>query len=135
ISTGSITTGSNSLLMRALRGDLIIRAGGAIQSTAVDDAVVLVAHDKLLNKSGSNALSVTGGGRWLVYAGNPNTSQEGNLEALRLYQHSYENDPPNTISDGNHFIYVNTLLPVTSNNVLTRPVPYLLNPMQSPNTV
>jgi filamentous hemagglutinin family protein len=136
ISTGSITAGTNSLLLRARTGNITINGGSILSSTANNTALVLAAEGNFLNNAGAGALS-TPNGRWLVYAADPATSLEGGLAASRRYSQTFAGNPPSSIlAAGNFFLYQSpdpgAPPPVVTSDgasTVSSPIPSLLNPV------
>lgn len=116
ITSGGLTAG-NTLLLRALSGDVTL-GGGALSSSASGNALVLAASQDFINNAGASALS-TPNGRWLVYSTSPVNSVEGDLAGSRLYGRTFAGNPPGSISQsGNLFLYaISPVLTVKADDV------------------
>jgi filamentous hemagglutinin family protein len=100
-----------------LSGDVFITSGGdialsnaaSINAGGTGDALVLATTGDFVNQSGGTALSVTGGGRWLVFLSNPANNMSGGLSASPFYNRAFDfstNSYLPVTSAGNRFVYV-----------------------------
>ncbi len=74
ISTGLTATG-NVLVQTGANADLTLAS--PIASGAAGDAVTLAAGRNFINNAGSNAITLSSGGRWLIYSQDPNANVFG----------------------------------------------------------
>jgi len=77
---GNIAVGAGQLTATAA-GNLTIATGATITSSNDGDAVVLSAGQDFINDSGSGAVSLTGGGRFLIYSKAPAGDTFGGLDS------------------------------------------------------
>src|SRR5689334_5575640 len=77
---GNIAVGAGQLTAIAA-GNLTIATGATITSSNNGDAVVLSAGQNFINDSGSGAVSLTGGGRFLIYSKAPAGDTFGGLDS------------------------------------------------------
>ncbi|MEN9280893.1 MAG: hypothetical protein Q6I77_08780, partial [Gloeomargarita sp. DG_1_4_bins_134] len=119
---GITTTGT--VFLQALTGDIILDK--AVQSTATNTAITLVAEDNFINNFGVGALSASNG-RWLVYA----TSPTGNVNGHSLLGGSQQfNSPYPTPAgfSGNGFLYKVSAPPIPPVVLsITEPVTFILD--------
>ncbi|GGE50450.1 hypothetical protein GCM10007276_29420 [Agaricicola taiwanensis] len=100
----ALNYGANKLRIAAA-GALTLTSGATITSSAGDDAVVL-SGSSFINNRGSDAISVTGGGRWLVYAASPTGNSYGDLNSgnTAVWNTAYTAD--GTVADsGNRYVF------------------------------
>jgi hypothetical protein len=74
---GSLTATGDII---AKTGDLTLAAGANLSSAASGDAIQLFSTN-FTNNAGSGPLSLTGGGRWLIYSNNPQDDSFGSLDS------------------------------------------------------
>jgi filamentous hemagglutinin family protein len=100
--TVTVETGGNLTLAAG--------AGAAVSGAGSGTAIQLVDGGTFTNDQGSGALSVTGGGRWLVWSGNPANDNRGSLAyGFKQYDAVFgTTTPANGTDDG--FLY--TLAPL-----------------------
>ena len=105
---GSISLASTTGSLKALTsGAIIINASSSI-TAAGGNNITLATGISFTNNGGSSALTVSGGGRWLVYSVNPANDNKGSLVYnFKQYNTAYPTAP--TPSSGNGFLY--TLAP------------------------
>ncbi|MBQ0960879.1 autotransporter-associated beta strand repeat-containing protein [Ideonella sp. 4Y11] len=105
LSVGAInSTGPITLSTTGASADLTL--GQSLHSDASGDAVVLAAGGRFINQAGASALTTGTGGRFLVYSNDWEADTVGGLSAGHLYNRSYANDAPGTITQaGSQFIY------------------------------
>ena len=107
--------------LRAISGgNLTIGSGVTIGSSAAGDAIVLSAGQSFINNSGSGALSLTGGGRFLIYSLSATGDTFGALNSgnTAIWGTTY----PTTISaSGNRYIFATpqTLTFTSTNQIKT----------------
>jgi len=101
---GNIAAGS-SLLLRSDRG-LILTPGAMIQANGSGDALLLASGSQpFQNEAGPDVLSVSGGGRWLVYSTDPAVTLRGDLPiSFKQYNKTY-GDQAAVSGSGNGFLY------------------------------
>jgi filamentous hemagglutinin family protein len=93
-------------------GNLSLASGATIAASGSGTALTLVSGGAFTNGAGANALSVSGGGRWLVYSQNPANDNRGGLAYdFKQYNAVHGSSSPAQAS-GNGFLY--TLAPVVS---------------------
>jgi hypothetical protein len=108
--TGVQAMGAHTLLAKtASTGDVTIANGGGATSTAANDAIILASAHNFANSSGgATPLSVTGGGRWLVYSTNPASDTLNSMTgAFRRFSCTYGGSCP-TLGAGNGLLYTLT---------------------------
>ncbi len=109
IATESITAGANRLLLRANTGNITLSSGAALSSTAAGDAMILAAAGNFINNSGSaTPITVTGGGRYLVYSTSPLLDTLGTPAITRpnkRYNFSYGASTAGLFSGASGFLY------------------------------
>ncbi|SNT17662.1 MULTISPECIES: MBG domain-containing protein, partial [unclassified Azospirillum] len=71
-------------------GTLTIASGAGVSASGTGDALVLAANGSFSNNGGATALSVGGGGRFLVFSTSPVSTSTGGVDALPLYNRSYD---------------------------------------------
>jgi hypothetical protein len=79
-----------------------------ISSGASGKAVVLAAGGNFINNTGSAALSLPGGGRWLIYSSNPASDTFGNLASgnKAIWNATFASKAPGTITQiGNRYLF------------------------------
>jgi filamentous hemagglutinin family protein len=82
-------TGTGTVLVQS-SGDLTINSGKTISASGIGTPLTLVAGGKFINNAGANALSTSGGGRWLVYSQNPANDTVGSLSyEFKQYNATY----------------------------------------------
>ncbi|MDD3370988.1 MAG: hypothetical protein PHE27_04075, partial [Alphaproteobacteria bacterium] len=98
-SSGLSTSGDMLIVLTDDDADLTL--ANAVSASETGDALVLVSGRNFINNGGS--LSVTGGGRWLVYSTSPsNDTLNGLTSAFWRYGSAYGGSCP---SSGNGFLY------------------------------
>lgn len=81
--------GTGTVLVQS-SGSLTINASKTISATGTGTPLTLVAGGAFSNNAGVNALSVSGGGRWLVYSQNPANDTVGSLSyGFKQYNATY----------------------------------------------
>src|SRR5690606_7956112 len=88
--------------------NLTIAKGVTVTSAADGNAIVLSAGNSFHNNSGSNALVLTGDGRWLVYSGNVSQNTYGDLDSgnTAMWNASYTTRTPSTVNlPGNRYLF------------------------------
>ena len=103
LTLGTSALGSGALLVQSA-GDVTIAAGATISSSASGDAVVLDAAQNFINNSGSSAITVSGGGRFLVYSASPTSDTFGGLNSgnLAVWNTTY---PTAVAASGNRYVF------------------------------
>ena len=91
---------------------------GQLTASGPGTAVTLVTDRNFINSDGASAISLTGGGRWLVYSTDPTDDTTGGLtEAFHRYSCTYGGSCPAFPATGNGMLYSFTpTLTVTANN-------------------
>ncbi len=99
----SIAGTGTTLLQSA--GDLTLSNGISVSGSGSGTPLTLVDGGKFINSAGASALSVTGGGRWLVYSQNPANDTIGSLShGFKQYAASYGSTTV-AQSNGNGLLY------------------------------
>jgi filamentous hemagglutinin family protein len=81
--------GTGSVLVQS-SGNLTINSSKTISATGAGTPLTLVTGGKFINNAGVNALSTSGGGRWLVYSQNPANDTVGSLSyGFKQYNATY----------------------------------------------
>ncbi|HET7085992.1 MAG TPA: YDG domain-containing protein [Rhizomicrobium sp.] len=110
--TGAITLVSG--------GDVMLGADASITTTGANDALVIAAAGNFVNQSGSSALKVSGGGRWLVFLDDPANATAGHLDGTPFYNRPFDFSSRSyaaVTGTGDRFVYVLApVLTVTANN-------------------
>lgn len=88
-------------------GDIILQ--GAISATAAGDAIRLAAGRNFINNAGANALTVAGGGRYLVWSQTPVSDTFDGLVSgnTALWSTAYSPANPTVTGAGNQFVFSN----------------------------
>ena len=82
-----------------------LQANASLTASGAGNAVVL-AGDNFINNAGASAISLTGGGRFLIYSSNWTNDTRGGLIGNNLYNRSFGGFAPASITQtGNLFIY------------------------------
>jgi hypothetical protein len=99
-----LVTASNRVTLQS-SGDVNLRSGGAISSTAAGDAIVVSAGGNFSNLAGGAALSAVTG-RWLIYSTNPTLDTRGGLAYdFKHYGQTYGSTAYAGPGLGNGFLY------------------------------
>jgi hypothetical protein len=100
------TVGSGSSLLLRSDGGLRLAPGARIQAIGSSDALVLASGSgPFRNDAGPAALSVSGGGRWLVYSADPAGSAPGGLPfQFKQYGKAFS-DPTPILGSGDGLLY------------------------------
>jgi filamentous hemagglutinin family protein len=104
IALGAIAASTVSAVNSSASGGLALN--GTVSASGVGDAIVLAANGAFTNNAG--ALSLTGGGRWLVYSSSPSAASFGNLDSGQkaVWNASYSTLPPASVSQsGNRYLF------------------------------
>ena len=100
--------GTGTVLLQS-SGDLTINASKTISASGSGTPLTVTTGGTFTNNAGSGALSVSGGGRWLVYSQNPANDQLGSLGySFKQYNATYGSTSV-AQSSGNGVLY--TLAP------------------------
>ena len=90
-------------------GDLTLNSGAALSSAASGDALVLAAAGNFINSSGSSTpITVTGGGRYLVYSTSPLSDTFGTPAITRpnkRYNFAYGTSTASLTAGQSYFLY------------------------------
>ena len=105
-------------------GNLTIAHGATVNGTGSGNAVVLSTVGNFVNSEGSDAIGVTGGGRWLVYSNAPGGDTFGALDSANaaIWNATVATlDPGSVTQTGNRYLfaYQPTLTITTSNRSKT----------------
>lgn len=103
----TLSAGSIQILNKGVETDseIILGAGTALGASGSDTSMVL-SSDIFTNNAGANALSVSGGGRFLVYSLDWDDDTKGGLTGGNLYNRTFAGNPPASITQsGGQFIY------------------------------
>lgn len=114
---GVTSTGAVTL---AAAGNLTVASGAAVTAGSGDNAV-LSATGNFVNDDGSGAVSVSGGGRWLIYSAGPSGDTFGNLNSANtaVWDATYATLAPGSVTqNGNRYLFAYAPhLTVTTTNV------------------
>jgi filamentous hemagglutinin family protein len=106
---GLQSVGNNSSkVFIASGGNVAISTGASIKAGGAGDALVLAAAGNFINQAGSTALSVTFGGRWLLFLASPANNVAGGLTASPFYNRPFNflaNSYLPVTSAGSRFVY------------------------------
>jgi hypothetical protein len=117
ITTGSITAGSKSLLLRANTGNITLNSGTTLSSSASGNAITLAAAGNFINNAGSGALS-TPNGRWIMYSTSAAGNTLGGLTAPQTINgQSYASLPPSSITTPTYNATQNTFVYSAANTL------------------
>ncbi|WP_454654912.1 beta strand repeat-containing protein [Bosea beijingensis] len=106
ITLGTVTAGKVSAVNSSASGGLTL--DGTVTASGTGDAVVLASNGAFTNNAGAGALSLTGGGRWLVYSDAPATASFGNLDSGQraIWNASYATLAPGSVAQtGNRYLF------------------------------
>ncbi len=101
--------------------NVTIGANGTIHSAGTNTAVLIASTGNLLNNAtaGANAIQ-TSAGRYLIYGDHPDDTTKGGLTAKNLYNRTYVDDLPSTITGGSRFIFAHQpTITLAANNITT----------------
>ena len=102
-STAGVT--STGPVLVNVAGNLTLATGAGVSATGSGNALNLVDSGSFNNNAGANALSVAGGGRWLVWSATPASDTRGGLAyGFKQYGASYGTTTP-AASASNGFLY------------------------------
>ena len=95
--------------MNVFGADITISSGVSITAGAGSD-IILAASDDFINNSGASALSVSGAGRWIVYAADNDNSTFGSLNSnnTAIWGSTYSTLAPASVSSGNRYVFAET---------------------------
>jgi filamentous hemagglutinin family protein len=82
--------GASGTVKLTAGGNLTIASGAGVSASGEGDALVLAANGSFTNNGGAAALSVGGGGRFLVFSTSPLAGDTGGVDALPLYNRTYD---------------------------------------------
>ncbi|WP_017672113.1 MBG domain-containing protein, partial [Blastomonas sp. AAP53] len=107
ISLGSITASQISIFNAGSSGNtaVTVNSGASLTASGAGDAIVVLS-DVFTNLAGASAFSLTGGGRFLVYATDYDAINRGGLVGNNLYNRTFVDAPPGSVAQtGNLFIF------------------------------
>ena len=112
LSTGSINgttgvTGSGPITL-TVTGNLTIASGDLVSSSGSNNDVMLSATGNFINNAGNSAVSVAGGGVWLIYSNTPGSDTFGSLNSgdTAIWGATYTSLPPsNVTASGDRYIF------------------------------
>ncbi|MEO8301607.1 MAG: filamentous hemagglutinin N-terminal domain-containing protein, partial [Rhizomicrobium sp.] len=114
----TITTGGDVLLVSG--GNITLGSRASINALGSGDAMVIAAAGNFSNQSGSAALDVSAGGRWLVFLNSPASNAPGGLGGSPFYNRAFDFSSSSyapVTSAGNRFVYaIAPVVTVTANN-------------------
>ena len=122
LSAGDVTLSSGGIVTLGVGP---MAGPGSITSGASGDAIVISAVGDFLNYAGPGSVSATGpGGRWLIYAADPETSVFGDLDSgnTAIWNATYATKPPASVTQpGNRYLfaYQPTLVFASANRTKT----------------
>src|SRR5579875_805944 len=107
---GAQTMGGHTFLADTASGNITLRSGGSIASSAAGTAITLAASGgTVVNDGGGGALSAPDG-RWLVYSSAPFNDALGGLSVnFRRYGCTYGSYCPSFPANGNSMLYSSSL--------------------------
>jgi hypothetical protein len=117
VSTHIGTSSAGGSLKVISAGDLEIVSGATLTSGAGGDAILLAAAGNFINSSGSSAIQLTGGGRFLIYSRAPASDIFNGLNSgnTAVWNTAY---PAAVSVTGNRYIFANQpIITVTANNL------------------
>jgi filamentous hemagglutinin family protein len=107
--------GTGTVLVQS-SGNLTINTSKAISATGSGTPLTLVTGGKFINNGGVNALSTSGGGRWLVYSQNPANDTVGSLSHGFKQYNATHGSTAVAQSTGNGLLY--TLAPALTPSLI-----------------
>ena len=111
--------GSGTILMTA-KSNVLLTAGAGIQTSGTGDRLIVAAGGDFDNQAGNAALSVLGGGRWLLFLDGPANNTPGGLNGAPFYDRAFDfsaNSYAAVTSAGNRFVYgLAPVVTVTAND-------------------
>jgi filamentous hemagglutinin family protein len=105
ITLNAIEAGKVSAVNSSASGGLTLN--GLVTAIGTGDAIVLASNGAFTNNAG-NALSLPGGGRWLVYSSSPAAAHFGSLNSgnRAVWNASYSTLPPASVAQiGNRYLF------------------------------
>src|SRR5262245_437250 len=111
IGTVGVTTGvtASGAVTLTTTGNLTIASGAQVTSTQTSgNSVVLSATGNFVNNQGSNAVSVAGSARWLIYSNAPGADTFNNLNSANtaIWNATYATLPPGSVTPtGNRYVF------------------------------
>ncbi len=106
ITLGTVTAGKVSAVNSSASGGLTLN--GTVTASGAGDAVILASNGAFTNSAGAGALSLTGGGRWLIYSSDPAAASFGNLDSgnRAVWNASYATLAPGSVTQtGNRYLF------------------------------
>jgi MBG domain (YGX type)/Repeats of unknown function (DUF5649) len=104
---GAVTAGGAVSMLSA--GNLTIASGAQVTSTQTSgNSIVLSAIGNFVNNRGSDALSVAGSARWLIYSNAPTTDTFNDLNSANtaIWNATYATLPPGSVTlTGNRYVF------------------------------
>jgi hypothetical protein len=108
LTVGGVVT-ANGAIALTTTGNLTIASGAQVTSTQTSgNSVVLSATGNFVNNQGSNAVSVAGSARWLIYSNAPTTDTFNNLNSANtaIWNATYATLPPGSVTlSGNRYVF------------------------------
>ncbi|MHA4868774.1 YDG domain-containing protein [Duganella sp. PWIR1] len=112
LTINAAVNGGNSVQVRNLGAksgnDVVFGTTGRLASGGSGDAIVVVSKGlgKFTNNNGTNALTLGGSGRYLVYSSDPSLTLENTSSSYKKhYAQSYTGTTPAYAASGNWFLY------------------------------
>jgi hypothetical protein len=88
---GTLSAGSKTGTVTIISGgNIALNAGAEITAGGAGDALVLATARDFINQAGASALTVSGGGRWLVFLNAPADNSPGSLSASPYYNRPFD---------------------------------------------
>ena len=112
VNSSALALGASSvgtLVAQSLAGNITL--DGVITASGSGDAIVLASAAAFINNAGAGALSVTGGGRWLVYSQNAGANTFGGLDSANtaIFSSIVTSLPPGSVAlSGNRYVFAAT---------------------------
>ncbi|MBV8837151.1 MAG: hypothetical protein JO000_11485, partial [Alphaproteobacteria bacterium] len=123
VNSGDLTIAGTALtaaFMLSTSGNLTVAPTGTVTAGA-NQGVVLSAGGDFVNNRGSDAITVSGSGRWLIYSAAPAGDTFGNLDShnTAVWNATFASAPPASVTQaGNRYLFaLQPTLTFTSTNV------------------
>ncbi len=115
-------------------GDITLQ--GSISATAAGDAILLAGRN-FINNAGANGLSVTSGGRYVVWSQTPSADVFGGLVSgnLALWNTAYDAASPTVADAGSRFVFASTKTGIVTAADATKVYGDVFDPAQFTYTV
>jgi autotransporter-associated beta strand protein len=100
---------STAAMLVKASSDLTLSNGVSL-TAAADQNVVLITENNFINNAGANVISVSGSGRWIVYAADKSDNSYGalNSENQAIWGQTYSSLAPASVDAGNRYVFAET---------------------------